>query len=129
MSICFSQAPLPSRPEAMSRAMAAAIASAPLAAGFLGLAILSHRKIGSHFGSNIATLEAMKLGPYDTGRTAVYAARRDPRFSYCLYVPTGYRSGNVRPGLLVVVHGSPRTFMEFRDRFQDFGEDCNTLIL
>jgi poly(3-hydroxybutyrate) depolymerase len=71
----------------------------------------------------------VKLGPYDIGRTAVYAVRRDPRFSYCLYVPFGYRSGDVRPELLVVVHGSPRTFMEFRDRFQDFGEGCNTLIL
>ena len=71
----------------------------------------------------------MKLGPYDIGRTAVYAARRDPRFSYCLYVPPGYRSGGIRPELLVVVHGSPRTFMEFRDHFQDFGEDHNTLVL
>ena len=71
----------------------------------------------------------MKLGPYDIGRTAVYAARRDPQFSYCLYVPPGYRSGGVRPELLVVVHGSPRTFMEFRDHFQDFGEDRNTLVL
>ena len=71
----------------------------------------------------------MKLGPYDIGRTAVYAARRDPRFSYCLYVPPGYRSGGVPPELLVVVHGSPRTFMEFRDHFQDFGEARNTLVL
>ena len=71
----------------------------------------------------------MKLGPYDVGRTAVYAARRDPRFSYCLYVPSGYRAGGLRPDLLVVVHGSPRTFMEFRDHFQDFGDDSNTLIL
>src|SRR6266540_24964 len=121
MSICFSQAPLPSRPEPMSNAIAAAIASAPLLVGFLGFVIV---KIGSHIGSDIATLETVKLGPYDIGRTAVYAARRDPRFSYCLYVPAGYRSGGVRPELLVVVHGSPRTFMEFRDHFQDFGEAC-----
>jgi poly(3-hydroxybutyrate) depolymerase len=71
----------------------------------------------------------VKLGPYDVGRTAVYAARRDPRFSYCLYVSPGYRSATVRPELLVVVHGSPRTFMEFRDHFQDFGDDFNTLVL
>src|SRR4029450_7231087 len=61
--------------------------------------------------------------------TAVYAARRDPRFSYCLYVPAGYRSGPVRPELLGAVHGSPRTFMEFRNHFQDFGDDFNTLVL
>jgi poly(3-hydroxybutyrate) depolymerase len=74
-------------------------------------------------------VEPVKLGPYDVGRTAVYAARRDPRFSYCLYVSPGYRSATVRPELLVVVHGSPRTFMEFRDHFQDFGDDFNTLVL
>jgi hypothetical protein len=71
----------------------------------------------------------VKLGPYDIGRTTVYAARRDPRFSYCLYVPPGYRAGGIRPELLVVIHGSPRTFMEFRDRFQDFGEAHNALVL
>ena len=29
----------------------------------------------------------------------------------------------------MVVHGSPRTFMAFRDRFQDFGDAHNALIL
>jgi poly(3-hydroxybutyrate) depolymerase len=71
----------------------------------------------------------MTLGPYDIGCTAVYAARSDPRFSYCLYVPTGYRASSLRPELIVVVHGSPRTFMDFRDRFQDFGEAHNALVL
>jgi hypothetical protein len=33
------------------------------------------------------------------------------------------------PELVVVVHGSPRTFMAFRDRFQDFGDAHNALIL
>ena len=55
--------------------------------------------------------------------------RSDPRFSYCLYVPPGYRASPLRPELLVVIHGSPRTFMDFRDRFQDFGEAHNALVL
>jgi poly(3-hydroxybutyrate) depolymerase len=71
----------------------------------------------------------MKLGPYDIGLTAVYAAKRDPRFSYCLYVPPGYRESDGAPELVVVVHGSPRTFMDFRDRFQAFGDTHNALIL
>ena len=71
----------------------------------------------------------MTLGLYDTGGTTVYAARSDPRFSYCLYVPPGFRTGAARPELVVVVHGSPRTFMEFRDRFADFGESHTALIL
>jgi hypothetical protein len=71
----------------------------------------------------------MALGLYDLGCTTVYAARRDPRFSYCLYVPPGFSTCPLRPELVVVIHGSPRTFMEFRDRFQDFGDAHNTLIL
>jgi poly(3-hydroxybutyrate) depolymerase len=71
----------------------------------------------------------MKLGPYDIGCTAVYSLRGDPRFSYCLYVPPGYRENALPPELVVVVHGSPRTFMDFRDRFQDFGEAHNVLVL
>ena len=71
----------------------------------------------------------MKLGLYDLACTTVYAARNDPRFSYCLYVPPDFRSGAVPPELVVVIHGSPRTFMAFRDRFQDFGTDHNALIL
>jgi pimeloyl-ACP methyl ester carboxylesterase len=69
------------------------------------------------------------FGPYDVGCTTVYAARRDPRFSYCLYVPPDLRSAPVRPELIIVVHGSPRTFMDFRDRFQDFGLANNAMIL
>ena len=69
------------------------------------------------------------FGPYDLGCTTVYAARQDPRFSYCLYVPPEFRSAPVRPELIVVVHGSPRTFMDFRDRFQEFGLANNAMIL
>lgn len=71
----------------------------------------------------------MALGAYDLGSTTVYAARRDARFSYCLYVPPGFRAAALPPELLVVIHGSPRTFMAFRDAFQDFGESHNALIL
>src|SRR5262245_12061060 len=69
------------------------------------------------------------LGPYDTGRTAVYALKADPRFSYCLCVPPGYRTAARAPSLVVVVHGSPRTFMAFRDRFEDFAEAETALVL
>jgi len=69
------------------------------------------------------------FGLYDLGSTTVYSARSDARFSYCLHVPGNYQSASVAVELLVVVHGSPRTFMEFRDRFQDFGAAHNTLVL
>jgi pimeloyl-ACP methyl ester carboxylesterase len=69
------------------------------------------------------------FGLYDLGCTTVYAARRDPRFSYCLYVPPKFRSAAVQPELIVVVHGSPRSFMDLRDRFQDLGLANNAMIL
>jgi poly(3-hydroxybutyrate) depolymerase len=69
------------------------------------------------------------FGRYDLGCTTVYAARRDPRFCYCLYVPPEYRSAPVRPELIVVVHGSPRTFMDLRDSFRDLGSANNAMIL
>jgi poly(3-hydroxybutyrate) depolymerase len=102
------------------------------ARGAPGHALLVRRgnlQIGSRLHSIVATLHLVKLGPYDVGRTTVYAARRDPRFSYCLYVPSGQRAGRAPAELLVVVHGSPRTFMEFRDRFEDFGTEHDALIL
>ena len=73
--------------------------------------------------------EPAAFGPYDLGCTTVYASRRDPRFAYCLYVPPDFRTAARAPELVVTVHGSPRTFMDFRDRFQSLGADHNAVIL
>jgi pimeloyl-ACP methyl ester carboxylesterase len=73
--------------------------------------------------------QTKKFGPYDLGRTTVYASTQDPRFSYCLYVPPEFQSSSVQPELVAVVHGSLRTFMDFRDQFDDFGTAHNALIL
>ncbi|MFM0741759.1 hypothetical protein PQQ51_31400 [Paraburkholderia xenovorans] len=70
-----------------------------------------------------------RFGLYDLGQTTVYTASQHPSFSYCLYVPPNFQLSAVKPELVVVVHGSPRTFMDFRDRFQDFGASENALIL
>jgi hypothetical protein len=68
-------------------------------------------------------------GRYDVGATTVYAARRDPRFSYCLYVPDALGRGQTPGDIVAVVHGSPRTFMDFRDRFGDFAERHNVVVV
>lgn len=53
---------------------------------------------------------------FDYGKTPVYALKSDPRFSYCLYVPrTGVRD------LVVAMHGTGRSFAEYRDGFAEFG--------
>lgn len=65
----------------------------------------------------------------DLGATPVLASRRDPRFSYCLYVPPGYAAAAQPPALVVAVHGSWRWFWAYRDAFAAFAEAHNCLIL
>ncbi|MBI0538407.1 alpha/beta hydrolase [Roseomonas sp. KE2513] len=61
---------------------------------------------------------------YDIGKTAIYSAKVDPRFQYCLYVPP-----QIGPDteLVVCVHGTSRT--SFRDGFAEFGRWNNCVIL
>ena len=66
---------------------------------------------------------------YDLGHTAIFAAKADPRFHYCLYVPPKVGSG-AKVDLLVAMHGTGRTsFLDFRDGFAEFGRwnDCAVL--
>lgn len=75
------------------------------------------------------TIVSPAFGPYDLGSTTVYSARADARFSYCLHVPADYRAAPGRTELLVVVHGSPRTFMDFRSLFAEFAERHNVIVV
>jgi poly(3-hydroxybutyrate) depolymerase len=64
---------------------------------------------------------------YDVGKTAIFSAKVDPRFQYCLYVPP-----QIGPAteLVVCVHGTSRTsFLEFRDGFAAFGRWNDCVIL
>lgn len=66
---------------------------------------------------------------YDLGPTAIFAAKADPRFHYCLYVPPKVGDG-AKVDLLVAIHGTGRTsFLDFRDGFAEFGRwnDCAVL--
>jgi poly(3-hydroxybutyrate) depolymerase len=67
---------------------------------------------------------------YGFGRTALYACQYDQRFSYCLYVPESYEEdGDTTYPLAVIVHGTNRPAQEYRDRFVDFGEREQCVIL
>jgi poly(3-hydroxybutyrate) depolymerase len=66
---------------------------------------------------------------YDLGHTAVFASERDPRFSYCLYVPMSAVQGGAAPELVVAMHGTGRAFMSYRDAFSEFGRWNNCIIL
>jgi pimeloyl-ACP methyl ester carboxylesterase len=66
---------------------------------------------------------------YDLGSTTIFASRGDARFSYCLYVPPGFATAATPPELIVAMHGTGRSFLEYRNAFAEFGRWNNCLIL
>lgn len=64
---------------------------------------------------------------YDFGSTTIFASRADPRFAYCLYVPPP--GDGPPPRLVVAMHGTGRTFTDYRDAFSAFGRWRNCIIL
>ena len=66
---------------------------------------------------------------YEYGPTSIYAARHDPRFPYCLYVPPGLGKTGEQPELIVAMHGTGRGFTGYRDAFSAFARWNNCIIL
>lgn len=66
---------------------------------------------------------------YDYGATTVFAARADPRFSYCLYVPPDLGRPGPRPELVVAMHGTGRSFVQYRDAFAGFARWNGCVVL
>lgn len=70
------------------------------------------------------------LGHYDRAFTPFFAARADPRFCYCLFVPRNYDpDGFERYELMVLVHGTERGAWKYRERFAAFAERHSCIIL
>jgi poly(3-hydroxybutyrate) depolymerase len=66
---------------------------------------------------------------YDLGSTIIFAAKADPRFSYCLYVPPGFATASTPAELIVAMHGTGRSFLEYRNALAEFGRWNNCIIL
>ncbi len=66
---------------------------------------------------------------YDLGSTTIFASRADARFCYCLYVPPGIAAAATPPELIVAMHGTGRSFVEYRDAFAEFGRWNNCIVL
>ena len=66
---------------------------------------------------------------YDLGSTPIFASRGDARFSYCLYVPPGIAEAKTAPELIVAMHGTGRSFVEYRNALAEFGRWNNCIIL
>lgn len=70
------------------------------------------------------------LSIYDIGATTFYASQADQRFSYCLYVPEAYKQdGDKTYALAVAMHDTERTAGAYRDRFADFAEANDCIVL
>jgi predicted esterase len=66
---------------------------------------------------------------YDLESTTVYASRHDPRFPYALYVPREVLTPGNDVELVVVMHGTGRQFMRYRDEFAPFGRWNRCVVL
>lgn len=66
---------------------------------------------------------------YDLGHSTVFAARTDPRFSYCTYAPPPSGNEKYPKELVVVMHGTGRAFTEYRDAFAEFAKWNDCIVL
>ena len=66
---------------------------------------------------------------YDLGYTTVYSYRGDTRFAYCLYVPPEIAEHTAAPDLVVMIHGTKRTFTSYRDQLAEFGRWNHCIVL
>ena len=66
---------------------------------------------------------------YDLGATTVYASRHDARFPYVLYVPDEVTLPDNDVELVVVMHGTGRQFIQYRDAFAPFGRWNRCIVL
>lgn len=72
----------------------------------------------------------IRLSFYDFGATPFFASQMDQRCSYCLYVPQDYdETASKEYDLAVIVHGTGRTATQYRDRFADFAEKHDCIVL
>lgn len=66
---------------------------------------------------------------YDLGHGIVFASRKDPRFSYTTYVPPHIAEARHPMELVVVMHGTGRSFVEYRDAFAEFARWNDCIVL
>lgn len=71
-----------------------------------------------------------RLSFYELGATSLFACRADQRFSYCLYIPESYEEeGDRTYPLVILIHGTERAAQGFRDRYADFAERHQCVLL
>lgn len=66
---------------------------------------------------------------YDMGASTIFAAQTDPRFSYCTYAPPNAELARHPTELVVMMHGTGRSFVEYRDAFAEFARWNDCIVL
>lgn len=66
---------------------------------------------------------------YDYGHSTIFAARSDPRFSYCTYAPEPSANDRYPKALVVIVHGTGRAFVQYRNAFAEFARWNDCIVL
>ncbi|MEM5315328.1 alpha/beta hydrolase [Paraburkholderia sp. JHI869] len=77
----------------------------------------------------LAAVTAKAEALYDLGSTTVYASRHDARFPYTLYVPPEVTAPGNDVELVVLMHGTGRQFIQYRDAFAGFGRWNRCIVL
>lgn len=75
--------------------------------------------------SNDQSKSSMPRGKW-SGATPFWTCQADPRFTYCLYVPSKLTK---ETSIFVCVHGSFRVAESYRDRLWQFAEDVGCVLL
>ncbi len=76
------------------------------------------------------TPEARGSNLYYRGNTVAFACKKDPRFSYVMYVPENLgEADSDPPDLIVCIHGTGRTNVLYRDSFTEFGRYNNCVVV
>ncbi|WP_222870327.1 hypothetical protein [Actinomadura decatromicini] len=74
--------------------------------------------------------DRVHLTHYHFGHTAIFSARVDQRCSWCAYIPSSYeRDGDRAYPLAVVLHGTERDVLGYRDQFAAWGEENDCIVL
>lgn len=66
---------------------------------------------------------------YYRGSTTIFSCRHDPRFQYCLYVPPGFDRDRHGYRLVVAMHGTGRSMVQYRDAFAEFARYNRCVVL
>lgn len=69
------------------------------------------------------------LALYYRGSTTIFSSQHDPRFQYCLYVPPGFDDDKTGYRLIVAMHGTGRSMVQYRDAFAEFARYNRCVVL